>query len=130
MYNDVVEFHNKILNQRQPESPSLVSQEFIIERMRFLQEELDEFSEAGFHGDMTGAADGLADIIYVALGTMYLMNLPVNEIWDAVQSANMRKVRGATKRGNAFDAAKPLGWEGPEKAIAAAILRHIDDCQA
>lgn len=121
MFEDVVRFHEEILGQPPSAMPSLVSRELVVERWRFMQEELDEFYQAGFNGDIVGAADGLADIIYVALGTAYQMGLPMQEIWNAVQSANMRKVRGQTKRGNKFDAAKPVGWVGPEPDIARAI---------
>jgi predicted HAD superfamily Cof-like phosphohydrolase len=70
-------------------------------------------------------ADGLADIIYVAIGTLYIMGLPGPAIWEAVQKANMSKVRGITKRGNAFDAVKPEGWTAPEADIAKAIGEAI-----
>jgi predicted HAD superfamily Cof-like phosphohydrolase len=126
MFDDVAVFHKQILNQAPAESPSLISRAFILERTRFMQEELDEFTQAGFEGAMTAAADGLADIVYVAIGTAYLMGLPFDAIWNAVQAANMRKVRGKTSRGNEFDAAKPPGWVGPERDISAAILASID----
>ena len=125
MFQDVSDFHRRVLQQPQAETPSLISRELIVERWRFLQEELDEFIDAGFKGDMVGAADGLADIIYVALGTMYIMNLPADSIWRAVHEANMRKVSGPTKRGNKYDAMKPPGWVGPENAIAEAIGEAI-----
>ena len=125
VFQDVADFHQRIVEWAPAESPSLINPAFIFERFKFMQEELDEFVTAGFQGDITGAADGLADIIYVAVGTMYLMGLPSQEIWNAVHEANMRKVRGQTKRGNAYDAAKPEGWVGPETKIAAAILDAI-----
>lgn len=126
MFDDVAEFHEKILGQPQEQSPSLVNFAFCLERFRFLQEELDEFIEAGTAGDIVRVADALADIVYVALGTAWIMNLPFDQIWAAVQRANMTKVRGTTKRGNKYDAIKPEGWVGPESAIAALILREID----
>jgi predicted HAD superfamily Cof-like phosphohydrolase len=121
MLQDVADFHRRILNQMPAESPSLVSPQFLIERFRFMQEELDEFLTAGFNGDMVGAADAIADILYVALGTAHLMNLPMNQIWNVVHAANMRKVRGKTKRNQEYDAVKPEGWVGPEPEIAKAI---------
>ena len=130
MFEDVATFHKEILGQPQAETPSLISRAFIMERMRFMQEELDEFVEAGFEGRMTDAADAIGDIIYVALGTAYIMNLPFNEIWVAIQSANMRKQRGKTSRDQEFDAIKPVGWVGPEPDIAAAILKRIDEAKS
>jgi predicted HAD superfamily Cof-like phosphohydrolase len=125
MLEDVADFHETILGQDPALSPSLIDLPFCIERFRFMQEELDEFIEEAYQGNIVGVADALADIVYVALGTAYIMNLPFEDIWKAVQNANMRKERGVTKRGNKFDAIKPAGWVGPEPEIARAIERCI-----
>jgi predicted HAD superfamily Cof-like phosphohydrolase len=127
MFEDVQEFHNKILGVAPEGLPTLVSHEYVMERMRFLLEEVTEFGDTGMTGDIVGAADALADIIYVALGTAYMMGLPFQEIWDHVHRANMQKERGITKRGNAVDAIKPEGWVAPEAGIAALLLRRIDN---
>ena len=127
MSKDVAEFHAVILGVSLPESPTLVSPEWIIERGNFLNEELEEFLEGGITGNIVGAVDGLLDIVYVALGTLYQMGVPTEACWDLVQRANMAKVRGETKRGNKIDARKPEGWVGPEAGIAALIGRAIDE---
>ena len=127
MYNDVVKFHEEILEQNPSPTPSLVSSDFMLERFKFLLEEVDEFYDNAYEGNIVGAVDGLLDTIYVALGTLYLMGIPVQQCWDQVQAANMRKQRGMTKRGNAFDAIKPAGWVGPEAGIAAIIGRAVDE---
>ena len=98
-----------------------------MERFRFMSEEIEEFVDAGIKGDMVGVADALADVIYVALGTAHQMGLPFQAIWDHVHRANMRKVKGETKRGNSIDARKPEGWVPPEAGIAAIILEAIND---
>lgn len=123
MYKDVADFHTLILGVESPDTPSLISFDFCVERTRFLQEELGEFIQAASTGDIVGVSDALADLVYVALGTSIQMGLPFDDIWHAVQSANMQKVRGMTKRGNKVDAVKPEGWVGPEAAIARAIGR-------
>jgi predicted HAD superfamily Cof-like phosphohydrolase len=127
MFDDVKEFHNKVLGVAPEGLPSLVSTEYVMERMRFLLEEVTEFGDAAMTADMVGTADALADIIYVALGTAYMMGLPFQEIWDHVHRANMQKVKGVTKRGNDIDAVKPEGWIAPEAGIAALLLRRIDN---
>lgn len=127
MYDDIEEFHEHVLNLEKPIQVGLISDEFILERLRFLDEELDEFGEAGIKGNIVGVADALADIVYVALGTAWQMGLPFQDIWNVVHNANMKKVRGVTKRGNKNDAAKPPGWQSPEPAIAAILLRKIDN---
>jgi hypothetical protein len=127
MFKDVGEFHEQVLELDPPIHVSLISGEWCIERARFLIEEVEEFGGASMVGDMVGAADALADIIYVALGTAWQMGLPFEQIWQVVHDANMKKRRGMTKRGNAIDAVKPEGWVAPEPAIAALILRRIDN---
>lgn len=127
MYDDIEEFHEHVLNLEKPIQVGLISDEFILERLRFLAEEMDEFGEAGIKGNIVGVADALADIVYVALGTAWQMGLPFQDIWNVVHNANMKKVRGVTKRGNKNDAAKPPGWQSPEPAIAAILLRKIDE---
>jgi len=119
-FDDVIKFHRQILNVEST-APHLLDTAMFYERMDFLNEELQEFAEANWSENIVGAADALADIVYVALGTAYLMGLPFDAIWAAVQHANMSKVRGMTTRGNAVDAAKPEGWVGPEGAIAKVI---------
>lgn len=126
-FRDVSEFHALILGVFPPSTPTLVSTDYCVERSRFLAEELTEFTECAVAGDIVGTADALADIIYVALGTAYAMRLPFDDIWRAVHTANMQKVRGSTKRGNAVDAMKPAGWQSPEPAIARAIQRRVED---
>jgi len=125
MLHDVADFHELILEDHAAHAPSLISMEYCVERARFLTEELDEFVVGANEGSIVKVADALADIIYVALGTAYKMGLPFDEIWRAVQSANMQKKRGITKRGNKVDAIKPEGWVGPEAAIARAIQRSL-----
>ena len=126
MYKDVAQFHREVLGVGSPQIPNLGTDEFIMERYDFLIEELVEYHNRASVYDIVGATDGLLDLIYVALGTLYQMGIPVQECWNAVQQANMKKVRGTTKRGNKIDAMKPEGWVGPECLIAAAIERETN----
>lgn len=127
MFRDVADFHEKVLHDFAAPNPSLVSPEYVEERIRFLLEEIEEFMSAARMGNMVDTADALADICYVALGTAYRMGLPFPEIWNAVQAANMRKERGMTSRNNKVDAIKPPGWIGPETEIARAIGHKLED---
>lgn len=126
MYDDVVKFHDEILGFEQVPRPTLHTESWLLERYRFLIEETEEFYNEACRNNMVGAVDGLLDTVYVALGTLHMMGVPTQECWDAVQTANMTKRRGVTKRGNALDAIKPPGWVGPEQAIARAIAKAID----
>ena len=126
MFDQVAEFHEKILGLEAPEIPTLVGAEWVIERTRFMLEEVTEFTEAAIKGDMVEAADGLADVIYVALGTAWQMGIPLDKIFNHVHECNMKKRRGVTSRGNAIDAVKPEGWVAPNQGIAKLLEDHLD----
>lgn len=120
-FEAVKKFHEDVLGQL-PSGVSLLAPGNMRERVAFMLEEIDEMGEAYADGDIVKVADAIADLVYVALGTAYLMQLPFEEIWAAVQKANMSKQRGMTKRNMAYDAVKPEGWVGPEVEISAAIF--------
>ena len=82
-----------------------------------LKEELAEIEKAYSEKNLYEFCDGILDLVYVALGTVNLMNMPVRELWTDIQIRNMMKVRATTetmgKRGSTFDVVKPEGWSGP-----------------
>jgi Uncharacterized protein conserved in bacteria len=43
-------------------------------------------------------ADGLADLIYVAIGTALEFGIPLDRVWEAVQKSNMSKAEGCVRR--------------------------------
>lgn len=87
-------------------------------RIKFLEEELEEFKRAAAQNDHVEMFDALLDIVYVAMGTAHLANYPWEAGWNEVQSTNMAKVRAQhaseSKRGTAFDVVKPEGWVAPD----------------
>jgi predicted HAD superfamily Cof-like phosphohydrolase len=114
---DIAAFHEKFQLQALPK-PGFLGLEQTDFRLKFLDEELDELKHSIVKQDLPGALDAIVDLVYVALGTAYLMNLPFNEAWAAVQQANMAKVRTEraedSKRGSTFDVVKPAGWTAPD----------------
>jgi len=116
-YQDVRDFHEKFEVPMAPE-PTLLDLLTMQYRIDFLQEELNEIDEAYQGDDLHGVADGLVDLVYVALGTAALMGLPWQALWSEVQRANISKVRtpnaAASKRNNSLDVIKPDGWVGPD----------------
>jgi predicted HAD superfamily Cof-like phosphohydrolase len=110
-------FHNKF-GVEMPLTLSLMNEETLEFRKKFLQEELDEFLEAHNAGDFITAFDSLLDLTYVAKGTALLMGIDATQ-WalgfDIVNNANMQKQRAQSasesKRGSALDVIKPPGWE-------------------
>jgi predicted HAD superfamily Cof-like phosphohydrolase len=137
---DVRQFHQKLghLNG-DGVAPRHLTRRKLAERANFLLEELCEFAAAAGltmdadrennlvfvedpdldpgtlrQQDLSLQADALVDLVYVAKGTADMLALPWKALWDDVQRANLAKVPGKTHRGNAVDAAKPPGWEGPQ----------------
>lgn len=101
--------------------PRFLDGELLKLRLMFLEEELNEFKSATEAKDIIKAFDALLDLVYVCHGTAYLMGLPWDEGWSAIQSCNMAKVRAASpeqsKRGSTHDVVKPEGWIGPEDEL-------------
>ena len=123
-FEDVGLFHRKfnlpaVNNPRFAVADNEVPLDLLKFRADFLQEELDEFNRAVDSDDVPGMFDALIDLVYVALGTAHIMNLPWEAGWDQVQRANMAKVRAAkdgsdSKRGSGWDVVKPDGWRAPD----------------
>lgn len=118
-YEDVGNFHEKF-NLPTSFEPWIRDwdPELIEFRIRFMQEELDEFKEGVESINDAKMADALIDLVYVALGTAHLLGYPWQELWEDVQRANMTKVRAQSdgsdsKRGSGWDVVKPEGWVGP-----------------
>jgi predicted HAD superfamily Cof-like phosphohydrolase len=104
--------------------PQLLDHDTLRYRTNFMQEELDEFVKATADKSLADAADALADLVYVALGTAHLMGVPFEEIWTEVQRANMTKVRAVSaddplsKRKHHLDVVKPADFVPPDHAPA------------
>lgn len=90
-------------------------------RSRLIREEANETLTAIFNEDLEEIADGLADLIYVAVGTALEYGIPLDRVWAEVQRSNMAKVDPATgkvaKREDG-KVLKPEGWTPPDIAAA------------
>jgi predicted HAD superfamily Cof-like phosphohydrolase len=124
LLNDVAAFHIAcdvpVLSKLQIPSP-----ERIMLRRNLIDEEVNkELLPAIDRNDLPAIADGLADAIYVIVGTALEYGIPLDRVWEAVQRANMAKVDPATgkvqKRADG-KVLKPNGWESPD--IAAILAR-------
>lgn len=115
-FQDVANLHAKFGFKARPvgEAPS---KRLVAFRLKFLYEELEELADALKRDDLAEATDAIVDLVYVAWGTAWLLNLPVLDAWDLVHFANMQKKRvesaSASRRGHEFDLKKPPGWEPP-----------------
>jgi predicted HAD superfamily Cof-like phosphohydrolase len=119
---DIDNFHKKYGFEKNEKVDIPNNSELINFRTAFLMEELAEYTNAITKKDAAGALDALVDIVYIALGTAWLFNLPFEKAWNEVQKANMNKIRAKDKtgkRGTKFDVVKPKDWKAPniEKII-------------
>jgi predicted HAD superfamily Cof-like phosphohydrolase len=119
---DIDNFHKKYGFEKNEKVDIPDNSELINFRTAFLMEELAEYTNAITKKDTAGALDALVDIVYIALGTAWLFNLPFEKAWNEVQKANMSKIRAKDKtgkRGTKFDVIKPKDWKAPniEKII-------------
>ncbi len=72
--------------------------------------------------DLVQLADGLADLIYTAIGTALEFGIPLVRVWDEVQRSNMAKrdlETGRVVKNEFGKILKPSGWTPPdiEKAL-------------
>ena len=138
MWEDIIAFHDKFGIPVADVPTVELPEELMYFRIKFLQEEVDEFIEAVDAKDDVRAFDALIDLVYVALGTARICNFPWSQGWDIVHNANMKKVRALrkeeSKRGTTYDVVKPKGWESPDPKIASllstykqSILEHREE---
>ncbi len=81
-------------------------------RIDLITEESTELLNALGYRDMILIADGLADLIYVCLGTALEFGIPLGEVFDEVHASNMRKVGSKNREDGKIT--KPEGWTPPD----------------
>jgi len=125
---DVQEFHKKFGLPTAINEPHLASEDVMNFRLGFLMEELDEIADGYDRDNLEDVADGIIDLIYVAVGTGLFLGLPLDRLWDEVHQANMHKERAESsedsKRNSSFDVVKPAGWKAPD------IKGILESCHA
>ena len=117
LIKDIDAFHKKYGFKKNDSVSIPDDNELVNFRTSFLLEELAEYTQAITKKDTAAALDALVDIVYIALGTAWLFNLPFEKAWEEVQKANMKKIRTKSKskkRGTSFDVVKPKGWTAPD----------------
>lgn len=120
MGSDVYEFNKHIKSEFKPYyNDECVNNEsdiqsFYAKRLSFMMEELSEISNAMTRNNVADIADGLVDLVYFALGTMVLMDMPITKLWQAVHNSNMTKIGGISKRGIEGDAQKSDSYIAPD----------------
>jgi NTP pyrophosphatase (non-canonical NTP hydrolase) len=85
-------------------------------RLKLMREELDETAEAMLRKDMKETADGLADLMYVVLGTAVELGINMAPVFAEVHRSNMAKLGADGKPITRDDGKtlKPDGWTPPD----------------
>lgn len=90
-----------------------------------VREEFTELLYAMERDTPTEVADGIADLVYVAIFTAHCYGIPIAKVWDEVQRTNMAKFPDGEvlRRESDGKIMKPEGWEPPN--IAAILNREL-----
>jgi predicted HAD superfamily Cof-like phosphohydrolase len=116
MWYDILEFHRKF-QLPLPSKPKPLPKNLSDFRLKFLNEELNEYERALQLEDYEGQLDALVDLVYVAMGTAAMQGYNFAEAWRRVHAANMSKVRAKSKdeskRNSEYDVVKPKNWKAP-----------------
>jgi predicted HAD superfamily Cof-like phosphohydrolase len=121
-FDDVRDFH-RAAELPSSTTPRLLEPEIVQLRIRLTKEEtLKELlpalerllGEDATIDDLAPVADGIADSIFVLLGTADTFGIPIAEIWQRVHETNMAKVRDGVIRRADGKILKPEGWQPPD----------------
>ncbi len=83
-------------------------------RHTLIHEEAEEFAGAVFTGDLVEAADALADLLYVVLGSAVEFGIDLDAVFQEVHRTNMAKLGGKVAPNGKLQ--KPPGWKPPDVA--------------
>jgi len=108
---DVEEFHRKfgVVINTTPQMPDQTTQ---LLRRSLIFEEASELIIALQGLDLEEIADGIADVMYVILGTAVSYGIDMQPIWNEVQRTNMLKEGGQMRQDGKI--MKPEGWQPPQ----------------
>lgn len=62
-----------------------------VDEVTLIPSKSDELIQSMINDDLKGVADGIADVLYVVIGTAIAYGINIQEIFDEVQRSNMTK---------------------------------------
>jgi predicted HAD superfamily Cof-like phosphohydrolase len=117
---DVVKRWHRKYGLSGSECPICITGDDLNMRLVLIYEEFCELREALVNGDMVNTADGIADLIWVLLGTADIMGLPMEQVFAEVARSNNTKVRASgdddprSLRGSKLDVVKGDDYSPPD----------------
>lgn len=109
---DVTAFHVAMAPDQLAATPRVLGGELKKLRKRLIEEEVGETIKALDADDLPGVADGIADSLYVLIGTAVAAGIDLHPVWREVQRANMDKRHGPVRADG--KRLKPEGWRPPD----------------
>jgi len=110
MIDEVKEFHEKygcVINLL----PTIVDAETANLRRKLIREECQELLLGMCDNDIVEIADGLADLLYVVLGTAVSYGIPIEKVFRLVHESNMTKTTLKDPGGKVIGKDKDGGFE-------------------
>lgn len=92
-------------------------------RFKLLEEELNELKDAFFADSLTGVADAIGDILYIAIGAAVECGINIEPVFDEIHRSNMTKLIGGVKLRSDGKILKGPKYEPPE--LLPIIARQI-----
>ncbi len=111
MIEDVKAFYLKYRQEPLPTSPIIPNVQERDLAARIVKEESRELVDAMEWGDIVEVADGVADLIWVAIWAGLVHGIPIEPIWEEVRRTNMNKLPPDKPGGKIR---KPEGWTPPD----------------
>ena len=122
---DQVRLFHTTFSAPAPDSPVMQTVDQVQRRIAWIESECRELDAAETIVDQ---ADAYMDIIYFGIGGLVELGVVPQELWDAVQEANMAKLWPDGKariREHDGKIMKPPLWQGPEPVMSLAVHRQI-----
>lgn len=125
---DLLAFHRAMVPDQIGETPAEPPVEITGLRCSLIEEEIFELEVAMDIGDLERIADGIADAIYVLVGTALAYGIDLPAVWAEVHRSNMAKVGGPIREDG--KRLKPEGWTPPDIADVLARQRPLSETYA
>jgi len=92
-------------------------------RVRLIQEELQEYTEALIESNIVKVADALGDLLYVVYGAANAHGIDMEPIFNEIHRANMDKEGGVMRKDGKW--VKPSGWKPPD--IKGLLVKQVKE---